>query len=74
MGAPQNRWFIMEIPLYMDDLGVLLFMKTPKHVWFFVGGIEEGLLMFIQGGAPQWWNMASQTSSIFTRHQPGRSS
>ena len=30
IGVPQNGWFIMETPIIMNDLGVPLFLETPK--------------------------------------------
>ena len=30
IGVPQNGWFMMENPIKMDDLGVALFLETPK--------------------------------------------
>ena len=30
IGVPQNGWFIMEIAIKMDDLGIPPFSETPR--------------------------------------------
>ena len=45
IGVPQNGWFIVEIPIKMDDLGVPLFLETP--IWVGGFGLFSGTTMFV---------------------------
>ena len=41
IGVPPSGWFIMENPFKMDDLGVSLFLETPKDNDGFPGQLSS---------------------------------
>ena len=55
IGVLQNRWFIMDNPIGMDDLGVPLFLETPS--WQ-----KERLFKTLRFHKSVWtWRTAPQT-------------
>ena len=36
IGVPQNRWFIMENPIKMDDLEIPLVLETPIYTYIYI--------------------------------------
>ena len=50
IGVPQNGWFILEIPIKMDDLGVPLFSETSKSNCHF---------LYLTGWKTRWKKCAS---------------
>ena len=57
IGVLQNRWFIMENPIKMDDLRVPLFLETPISFHIFLGGLSffpSHIPIFFPRQRPPW--------------------
>jgi len=69
IGVPQNGWFIMETPIKMDNLGVPLFLETPK--WGDLHLIFQKILIILQNpqnpGHPRMrpWRCRMKRSASF---------
>ena len=46
IGVPQDGWFIMENLIKMDDLGVPLFVETPRSVFLKINPFKSASFPF----------------------------